>query len=136
MASPPSPHACACSPRAAFDADDAQLLGQVADYYAATLKQSPEALAYLEARGVAGAVAAEAIDTFKLGYANRTLGLRLPERSRKAGAEIRARLERLTAPRGATVPRLSKMPDPNKQGFALRRKPLFFQRFFGGRYWD
>lgn len=82
----------------AFDADDAQLLGQVADYYAATLKQSPEALAYLEARGVAGAVAAEAIDTFKLGYANRTLGLRLPERSRKAGAEIRARLERLTAP--------------------------------------
>ena len=28
-----------------FGADDAQLLGQVADYYAATLKQSPEALA-------------------------------------------------------------------------------------------
>ena len=76
-------------------ADDAQLLGQVADYYAATLKQSPEALAYLESRGITGAAAAEAIDTFKLGYANRTLGLRLPEKSRKAGAEIRARLERL-----------------------------------------
>jgi DNA primase len=79
----------------AFDADDAQLLGQVADYYAATLKQSPEALAYLEGRGITGAAAAEAIDTFKLGYANRTLGLRLPEKSRKAGADIRARLERL-----------------------------------------
>jgi DNA primase len=79
----------------AFDADDAVLLGQVADYYHATLKQAPEALAYLEARGIAGAAAAEAIDTFKLGYANRTLGLRLPEKTRKAGADIRARLERL-----------------------------------------
>ncbi len=79
----------------AFDADDAVLLGQVADYYAATLKQSPEALAYLESRGITGAAAAQAIDTFKLGYANRTLGLRLPEKSRKAGADIRARLEHL-----------------------------------------
>lgn len=79
----------------AFDADDAQLLGQVADYYHATLKQSPEALAYLEARGITGTAAAEAIEVFKLGYANRTLGLRLPDKSRKAGAEIRARLERL-----------------------------------------
>jgi DNA primase len=78
-----------------FDADDAQLLGQVADYYAATLKQSPEALAYLESRGIAGSAAAQAIDTFRLGYANRTLGLRLPEKSRKAGADIRTRLERL-----------------------------------------
>ncbi len=76
-------------------ADDAVLLGQVADYYAATLKQSPEALACLESRGITGAAAAQAIDTFKLGYANRTLGLRLPEKSRKAGADIRARLERL-----------------------------------------
>src|ERR1700739_978918 len=79
----------------AFDAADAQLLGQVADYYHATLKTSPEALAYLESRGIAGAAAAEAIDAFKLGYANRTLGLRLPQKSRKAGAQIRERLERL-----------------------------------------
>jgi DNA primase catalytic core len=78
-----------------FDADDAALLNQVADYYHATLKQSPEALAYLEARGLTGAATSEAIDAFKLGYANRTLGLRLPEKTRKAGAEIRARLERL-----------------------------------------
>lgn len=79
----------------AFDADDAQLLGQVADYYHATLKQAPEALAYLQSRGITGAAAAEAIEVFKLGYANRTLGLRLPEKTRKAGAEIRARLEKL-----------------------------------------
>ena len=85
----------ALPPPVAFDADDAALLGQVADYYAATLKQSPEALAYLESRGIAGSAAAEAIEVFKLGYANRTLGLRLPEKTRKAGAEIRTRLERL-----------------------------------------
>ncbi len=35
------------------------------------------------------------IDTFKLGYANRTLGLRLPNKQRKDGAEIRERLERI-----------------------------------------
>src|SRR5690606_15123242 len=32
---------------------------------------------------------------FRLGFANRTLGLRLPEKNRKAGAEIRTRLQRL-----------------------------------------
>lgn len=79
----------------AFDADERALLAQVADYYHATLKQSPEALAYLEARGLTGSAAMEAIDAFKLGYANRTLGLRLPEKNRKAGADIRARLEKL-----------------------------------------
>jgi hypothetical protein len=76
----------------AMQADDQQLLDQVIDYYRATLKQSPEALAYLEKRGIASS---EAIDRFQLGYTNRTLGLRLPEKTRKAGAEIRERLQRL-----------------------------------------
>jgi DNA primase catalytic core len=75
-----------------LDADDQALLNQVIDYYHATLKQSPEALAYLEKRGIGSS---EAIDRFRLGYANRTLGLRLPEKTRKAGAELRGRLERL-----------------------------------------
>lgn len=74
------------------DADDHALLNQVIDYYHATLKQSPEALAYLQKRGLAHP---EVIDHFKLGFANRTLGLRLPEKNRKAGAEIRTRLEKL-----------------------------------------
>ncbi len=74
------------------DADDAAALAQVIDYYHATLKQSPEALAYLEQRGLASN---ELIDRFRLGFANRTLGLRLPEKNRKAGAEIRTRLQRL-----------------------------------------
>ena len=75
-----------------LDADDTALLHQVMDYYHQTLKQSPEALAYLKARGLDHP---ELIATFKLGFANRTLGLRLPNKQRKEGAEIRARLERI-----------------------------------------
>lgn len=74
-----------------YDADDQVLLNQVIDYYHETLKQSPEALAYLQARGLTG----EAIDAFKLGFSNRTLGLRLPEKNRVAGADIRARLTKI-----------------------------------------
>lgn len=73
-------------------AEDARLLVQVVDYYHATLKQSPEALAYLEKRGLASS---EAIERFKLGFANRTLGYRLPEKNRKEGAAIRGQLQRL-----------------------------------------
>lgn len=76
----------------AFDADDRALLRQVADYYHQTLKQSPEALDYLTSRGLAHP---ELVEHFKLGYANRTLGLRLPNKQRAAGADIRARLERV-----------------------------------------
>ncbi|QLI81203.1 toprim domain-containing protein [Chitinibacter fontanus] len=74
------------------DADDQAVLGQVADYYHATLKQSPDALAYLQSRGLDHP---DLVTTFKLGYANRTLGLRLPEKNRQAGAEVRGRLQRL-----------------------------------------
>lgn len=76
----------------AFDADDARLLADTVAYYHERLKQSPEALAYLERRGIASA---EAIDRFRLGFADRSLGLRLPDKQRKDGREIRARLERL-----------------------------------------
>ena len=76
----------------AFDADDRALLRQVVDYYHETLKRSPEALAYLQQRGIDHP---EAIERFKLGFANRTLGLRLPSMTRKAGAEIRTRLQKL-----------------------------------------
>lgn len=73
-------------------AEDARLLVQVVDYYHETLKQNPEALAYLEKRGLASS---EAIDCFKLGFANRTLGYRLPAKNRKEGAAIRGQLQRL-----------------------------------------
>jgi DNA primase catalytic core len=73
-------------------ADDQQLLRQVIGYYHETLKDSPVALAYLEKRGLKSS---EMIELFRLGYANRTLGYRLPPKSRKAGAEIRGRLQKL-----------------------------------------
>ena len=74
------------------DAEAQQLLNQVTDYYHQTLKQTPDALAYLESRGLGDA---ELIDRFRLGYANRTLGYHLPEKNRKAGAELRGKLQEI-----------------------------------------
>jgi DNA primase len=74
------------------DADDQELLVQVLRYYHSTLQESPEALRYLGARGLGSS---ELIERFQLGFANRTLGLRLPEKTRRAGEEIRTRLQRL-----------------------------------------
>lgn len=74
------------------DVDDQNILQEVTAYYHATLKQRPEALTYLQSRVLAHP---EMIDHFRLGFSNRTLGYRLPERNRKEGAEIRGRLQRL-----------------------------------------
>ena len=79
-------------PPVALDAGEQELLDQVIGYYHETLLQSPEALAYLEKRGLGSR---ELIERHRLGYANRTLGLRLPEKQLKAGAEIRGRLQRV-----------------------------------------
>jgi DNA primase len=73
-----------------FDADKQALLNQTIGYYHATLQQAPEALAYLQQRGL---VHPELIDHFVLGYANRTLGLRLPGKIIKEGSDIRTRLQ-------------------------------------------
>lgn len=74
------------------EAGDEEVLRQVVGYYHQTLKESPEALAYLERRGLAHP---ELVDRFQLGYSNRTLGLRLPLMNRKSGFEVRTRLQRL-----------------------------------------
>lgn len=79
-------------PPVSFDADDQALLVQAIDYYHERLKQTPEALAYLDRRGLNDPTL---IERFKLGFADRTLGLRLPEKTRKAGAEIRSRLQKV-----------------------------------------
>jgi DNA primase len=73
-------------------AEDQVLLNQVVSYYHETLKAAPEALAYLKARGIDSP---DAIDTHRIGYANRTLGLRLPNNQRVAGEKIRGQLERI-----------------------------------------
>ena len=70
--------------------DHQKLLHQVVEFYHGTLKESPEAIAYLESRGLHSI---ELIDQFKLGYANRSLAYRLPEKNRKQGAEIRGQLQ-------------------------------------------
>ena len=72
------------------NADSQTALRQVIDYYHQTLKQSPEVLAYLEKRGLKSS---ELVDRFKLGFANRTLGYRLPEKQVKAGKELRGKLQ-------------------------------------------
>jgi DNA primase catalytic core len=73
-------------------AEDAKLLAQVIHYYHDTLLQSPEALDYLTRRGIGSK---EAIETFKLGFANRTLGYRLPAKTRVEGAAMRGQLQRI-----------------------------------------
>ena len=74
------------------EADDATLLGQVRDYYHQQLNVSPEALAYLDSRGLKHPAL---IDAFHLGFANRTLSLRLPDANRAEGARLRGRLQPL-----------------------------------------
>lgn len=74
------------------EADDRKALGQVIDYYHRKLKQAPEALEYLNGRGINNP---ELIETFRLGYADRSLGTKLPKKNRKEGAALRARLEKI-----------------------------------------
>ncbi|WP_426043141.1 CHC2 zinc finger domain-containing protein [Brevundimonas sp. TWP2-3-4b1] len=71
---------------------DAALLRDVMGHYHSTLKESPEALAYLEKRGLTHP---DLIEAFNLGYSDRSLGYRLPQANRKAGAEMRGRLQAL-----------------------------------------
>lgn len=72
------------------DATDQEAFEQVVSFYHQTLLDSPEALAYLEGRGLAPA--RPLAELFRLGYANRTLGYRLPFRNRAEGAELRDKL--------------------------------------------
>jgi DNA primase catalytic core len=76
----------------AREAEDREVLRQVADFYHETLKQSPPALKYLEGRGLKSS---EMVERFKLGFANRTLGYRLPQKNRQTGAELRGQLQKL-----------------------------------------
>jgi DNA primase len=93
-ASMPAKHSTVRKLPSALDhqAEDAKLLVQVVEYYHQCLLQSPEALGYLEKRGIGSK---EAIETFKLGFANRTLGYRLPASNRVEGAVIRGALQRI-----------------------------------------
>lgn len=71
---------------------------QVIDYYHETLLESDEALAYLDKRGLNDR---SLITRFKLGYANRTLAYRLPQKQYKAGKQLRGQLQTLGILRGS-----------------------------------
>lgn len=74
----------------ALDADDVALMNQALAYYRERLAETPAALDYLKRRGIAAAV-----EPFGLGFADRTLGLRLPMKNRNDGEAMRTRLQKL-----------------------------------------
>ena len=74
------------------------MLAQVVAFYQQTLKDTPDALDYLRRRGISNG---QAIDHFRIGYADRSLGKLLPSKDSKAGREIRSRLEALGLFRGS-----------------------------------
>jgi len=73
-------------------ADQQTALQQVIAFYHTTLKQNTEVQDYLKQRGLDDVAL---IEHFKLGYANRTLGLHLPQKNRQAGAQLRGLLQTL-----------------------------------------
>ncbi len=74
------------------EASDSELMEQVVDYYHERLLKSPVALEYLKKRGLNNEAALRA---FKIGFADRSLGLRLPAKNRTEGKAIRERLQKL-----------------------------------------
>jgi DNA primase catalytic core len=73
-------------------ADDRQLLERVVSHYHEALKNSPAAQQYLVKRGLQSA---EMVEQFRLGFADRSLGYRVPASNRAAGIEQRGRLQQL-----------------------------------------
>jgi len=72
--------------------EDQALLQRVVDFYHQTLKETTEAQEFLERRGLGDS---RLVEHFQLGFANRTLGYRLPTRDSEAGRELRGGLQRL-----------------------------------------
>ena len=72
------------------DSEGEALLSEVAAYYHGRLSHSPPALDYLKTRGLDDEGLCK---RFLVGFADRTLGLRIPHANRKAGGIIRSRLK-------------------------------------------
>ena len=80
------------APPLADDADKQTALQQVIAFYHKSFRESTEAQNYLKQRGLDDV---ELINYFKLGYANRTLGLHLPQKNRQSGARLRGLLQEI-----------------------------------------
>ncbi len=75
-----------------IDVSDNEMCLQVVNYYYNTLKEKPNVLIALQKMGIDKS---EAIDTFKLGFSDRTFGNLLPEKNRKEGMAKRGQLQRI-----------------------------------------
>ena len=75
-----------------LDGSDQVLLDEVTGFYNSELLSNGACKAYLARRGL---MDEELIKTFKLGFANRTMGYRLPPMTKSIGAAFRDRLIRL-----------------------------------------
>lgn len=80
------------APLAAPDAEDQELLNKVAGYYAERLAASEPALDFLAQRRIGDP---EAVERFRVGFADRTLGYRLPNSQLRDGKAVRTRLREL-----------------------------------------
>ncbi len=74
------------------DAADQELLGMVVGHYAEALAGHSDAMAFLARRRVDDP---EAVEAFKVGFADRTLGYRIPHSRTADGAAVRGRLRDL-----------------------------------------
>ena len=70
---------------------DAQLLNEVVNFYHQTFLNQPQAMQYLAHRKV---FHPEAVKKFRIGYQNRTLGYRVPDKT-MAGKKLKERLQKL-----------------------------------------
>jgi DNA primase len=74
------------------ESGDPDLFAQVIDYYHERLFKNPAALEYLESRSLNDP---DALARFRIGFADRTIGIRMPDSARKEGKELRERLQAL-----------------------------------------
>ncbi len=76
----------------ALEAEDVDLLDGVADFYHERLQHNQAALDYLASRGLDDEAL---LKRYRVGFADRTLGIRIPHARRNDGAELRSRLQKL-----------------------------------------
>ena len=79
-------------PLVAPDAADQELLGMVVGHYAEALAGHGDAMAFLARRKIDDP---EAVEAFRVGFADRTLGYRIPHSRTAEGARVRGRLRDL-----------------------------------------
>lgn len=86
------PAKSAIEPIEVSDARRVELLTRVAECYFETARETPEFWAYLKERGLDSS---ELVETFRIGYCNRSLGKKLPDRHGGPGTKIRRELREL-----------------------------------------